>query len=243
MAVDSAIFASVIRGESPPTLRIYRWNGAAVTVGRFQNVERGVHLDYCRTKRIPVIRRLTGGRGILHGGDQTVSIAAKNGNLGTAGDRIEDSYRLISSGFIEAFQILGIRMVVSESAPSAARGDCFAVKSVADVVSEDNGMKLVGSAQRRKDGAILQQSSIRHKETTTRPEDVFKGDSADGFPLQGVASGCLQSALRAGFERALRVKLECGLLSEREVGESARIIEGIKGSDPRRGFVDSGRGI
>src|SRR5258706_8848945 len=75
MAIDEAILDAVIEGISPPTIRLYRWDTAAVSIGRFQEPARGIDLDACMRLNIPIVRRMTGGRGVLHGSDQTISIA------------------------------------------------------------------------------------------------------------------------------------------------------------------------
>src|SRR5947208_2539412 len=74
MARDEAILNAVVADAAPPTLRLYRWKQPSVSLGRFQSVERTLHGETCRALGIPLVRRITGGRGILHGDDLTVSI-------------------------------------------------------------------------------------------------------------------------------------------------------------------------
>src|SRR5207302_1273384 len=82
MALDEAILDAVAANAAPPTVRLYRWKRPTVSVGRFQNIEKTVRLDACAAQGVPIVRRITGGRGILHGWDLTVSLIASVEALG-----------------------------------------------------------------------------------------------------------------------------------------------------------------
>src|SRR5258708_2358135 len=82
MAIDEALMRNLIVGNAPPTLRLYQWNGFAVSLGRFQSIKRTIHRDAVSDRGVPMVRRITGGRGILHGDDLTVSLACRCGDLG-----------------------------------------------------------------------------------------------------------------------------------------------------------------
>jgi lipoate-protein ligase A len=99
MAVDEAILDAVAARMVPPTIRLYRWDGAAVSLGRFQNRERDFDEELSRKLGIGFVRRPTGGRGILHGHDQTVSIIVPIHILGETGRRIIESYVYLARGF------------------------------------------------------------------------------------------------------------------------------------------------
>ena len=79
MALDEAIAISVRKGGSPPTLRLYSWDMPSVTLGCFQKI-RDIDIEYCRDASIPVVRRPTGGRAILHNKELTYSFSAKTDN-------------------------------------------------------------------------------------------------------------------------------------------------------------------
>ena len=243
MAVDSAILRAVGRGETGPTIRLYRWNRTAVSVGRFQNVERTLKLEYCERTGIPVVRRPTGGRGILHGTDQTCAIAALTVDLGPAGERISDSYRLLSLAFLEALRRLDVPAAQSRNETAVGAGDCLASCSVADVVAQA-GLKLVGSAQRRCGAVLLQQSSIRHLPPNTEPGFVFEGRVASGDgPLASVPTETLQESLINGFETALGIRLKVGKMTAAEHMESEKVTLRLRQADPRLRLVDSDWGI
>src|SRR5690242_15884224 len=76
MAVDEALLESVIGNGAPPAIRLYTWSRPGLTVGRFQDIVRTLDLEECLARGILPVRRITGGRGILHGDDLTLSIAA-----------------------------------------------------------------------------------------------------------------------------------------------------------------------
>ncbi len=82
MAVDEAMMRALNAGESPPSLRLYQWDGYAISVGRFQSIERTMRVEQAAREGLPIVRRVTGGRGILHGDDLTISIACNCSDLG-----------------------------------------------------------------------------------------------------------------------------------------------------------------
>ncbi len=225
MAVDEAMLDAVEASLAPPTLRLYRWDSPAVSVGRFQDVARGLDLDACRRLGVEVVRRPTGGRGVLHGGDQTLSVAVPLQQLGPTTQSVITSYRALSRGLLHGLSSLGVYAASGACERRAVRayGDCFAVRSRADVVTED-GRKLVGSAQYRRGGAILQQSSVRHVPRPVAAADLFLGPCGDEtYPLAEVSSQELCDALVAGFEDALAVTLEPGDLSAWETERAAAL--------------------
>ena len=245
MAVDTVILEEVIRGESPPTLRLYEWGRPAVTIGRFQVAERGIELEFCRRHGIPIVRRPTGGRGVLHGGDLTVSLIVPEMYLGPAVLSVAESYRELSAGFIRAFNSLGFspKLTACER-PAGEVGDCFAARTAADIIDANTGEKLVGSALRRKDGALLQQTSIRHRRPAVDPSCIFRGVvSSAGFPLESISVGELRAAIADGFDESLGVDLSGGMLSDREMRDSERIAQSIEDGGLNSSSVDSGRGI
>jgi len=208
MAVDQAILEAVEEGLAPPTLRLYRWNGPAVTVGRFQDVERTLRTESCRAQGIPVVRRPTGGRGVLHGWDQTVSLAVPHAVLGPGAAGVLGAYRRLTSGIALAIRRLGAAEGPWEgrSRGSAGAGDCFASTSPADVAGGPG--KIAGCAQLRTRAAVLLQSSIRHRRPAVSAATLFKGPPAPAHhPLAHVNDSLLEEALVRGCEEALRNRL------------------------------------
>jgi lipoate-protein ligase A len=164
MGLDEALLDAATAGASGPTLRFYAWSPPAVSVGHFQRLDQ-VNLDYAAERGFDVVRRATGGRGVLHQHEVTYSVVLPPSVVGGAGVR---------TSYIVLTQLLNaaLRRLLPEtpngalSTGAAARCDarenrtanCFALSSECDSVTPAG--KLVGSAQVRRSGALLQHGSI-----------------------------------------------------------------------------------
>src|SRR5258707_11959212 len=95
MAIDEAILEAVGQGNSAPTLRLYRWNPPCLSLGYAQPIE-DADLERIQARGWQVVRRLTGGRAILHTDELTYSVALPLDHPLVAGT-ILDSYRRLSS--------------------------------------------------------------------------------------------------------------------------------------------------
>lgn len=105
MALDIAIAESVSRGEVPPTLRFYAWQRPSVSLGYFQ-VLKEISLEDCYSLEIPVVRRPTGGRAILHGKELTYSFTSLYNDTFRIG--LYETYRAISLCFVDALTRFGL---------------------------------------------------------------------------------------------------------------------------------------
>lgn len=76
MAIDEAILLSHLRGEVPPTLRVFRWSQPAISLGRFQRAEREIQTAACEEAGIELVRRPTGGRAVYHRDEFTYSFVS-----------------------------------------------------------------------------------------------------------------------------------------------------------------------
>jgi len=165
MALDEAIATAVRKGSSPPTLRLYGWDVPSVSIGYFQKV-RDVDFDYCILKGIPIVRRPTGGRAILHNNEITYSFSVKTGD-GIFSKGLLDSYRRISTTFVLSFSKIGLspelkllREMRNPSPISRHSKSPLCFKSISyGEISIDN-KKIIGSAQKRWSDCLLQQGSI-----------------------------------------------------------------------------------
>lgn len=157
MAIDEAVLLHHLQGQVPPTLRVFRWTQPAISLGRFQNVEREILTNLCEQANIGLVRRPTGGRAVYHRDEFTYSFVSSKAYGIPAG--IVAAYAYLSRGLIAALEALGVVAELSEGQasknPSAA---CFASSTQADLTS--GGFKLVGSAQVWKESALLQQGSL-----------------------------------------------------------------------------------
>jgi len=160
MAFDEAIATEARKGSAPPTLRLYGWDRASVTLGSFQKAS-DINIEYCRLHDIPIVRRPTGGRAILHGDELTYSFSSKTDN-GPFSHGLLDSYKRISMAFLSALRKIGVKAEQkkeSEKGRVLSRSPlCFQSSSYGEILIENR--KLVGSAQKRWKDGLLQQGSI-----------------------------------------------------------------------------------
>lgn len=165
MAIDEAILKAHAAGQVPPTIRFYGWQPAAVSVGYFQKASAEVDISGCRQRGIDVVRRLTGGRAVLHDAELTYSLVVSETHP-LVPHTITASYRFFSQGLLDGLRVLGIeaQMSMPKAAYSQtkcrhhASAACFDAPSHYEVTFD--GRKIIGSAQVRKEGVILQHGSI-----------------------------------------------------------------------------------
>jgi lipoate---protein ligase len=148
MAIDEAIVNARIADSIPNTLRLYRWNPSAVSIGRFQDITIEAHVNNCREKGIDIVRRITGGGTVYHDSQKeiTYSVVARERDFGTI-DVIQ-AYNKICSGIIEGAKILGVNASFSPGDPR----NCPTVSI--------NEKKISGSAQYHKSGVLLQHGTF-----------------------------------------------------------------------------------
>ena len=181
MAVDEAIMKIHSQGDTPPTLRFYGWQPAALSLGYFQQAKKEVDFEKCQQEGIDLVRRLTGGRAILHDRELTYSIIIRE-DYNLLADSIEKSYQQISSGLVAGLNQLGIaaELKAVERGKKAPRGHsaaCFDAPSWYEVIL--NNKKLIGSAQRRKENTILQHGSLPLDDSSEKIFELLNYNSAE----------------------------------------------------------------
>lgn len=163
MALDEAILSEVERGASPPTVRIYGWAPACISLGHSQKAGRELDLDAVRARGFEVVVRPTGGRAVLHVDELTYSVIAPYGAAPWCATQAA-SYRMISQAVARALDHQGLGLTLDRGypveKPSGLRAmtPCFSSTARSEVVHGDR--KVVGSAQRRYRAAFLQHGSI-----------------------------------------------------------------------------------
>lgn len=159
MALDEAVLSAVREGLSPPTLRLYAWSPPCLSLGRNQPLA-DVDRDACRAADIDIVRRPTGGRAILHTDELTYSVALLQSDP-LAGGGVLESYRRLSEGLLAGLHRLGVQAVqaIGQRKPAAdLTAVCFETPSDYEVTV--GGRKLVGSAQWRSKGGVLQHGTL-----------------------------------------------------------------------------------
>ncbi len=237
MSVDEALLLSVQQGLAPVTVRFYRWRPATVSLGYFQPAE-DVDLGVVRELGLGLVRRPTGGRAILHDDELTYSIAIP-AELVPGGRSIGRSYVAITRALLVGLEILGVRGEIGKA--EASRGNltraCFALSTRADVSA--GGAKLIGSAQVRRGGVILQHGSIPVTLDRELHARLFGAQEAEKAAAGGLAELLgrrpsfdeMARAFAEGFRRAFGVELVVGELTEHERASAERLRESKYGAD------------
>ena len=161
MAVDAAILENVIAGQSRPTLRLYDWDPACLSLG-FAQLFADVDEDALAAHGWEVVRRPTGGRAILHTDELTYSVIGPSDDPRLVGGVLE-SYKRLSEGLMRSLLLLGLpveRQPMREGNGFGALDNpvCFEVPSDYEITL--HGKKIIGSAQARKKGGVLQHGSL-----------------------------------------------------------------------------------
>lgn len=228
MAVDEAMLMARIQGRVPNTLRFFRWNPSAVSIGRFQNVSTEVHLENCTRYGVDVVRRITGGGAVYHDqeGEITYSVVVTEKDLGSVD--VFQAYRKICQGLIEAAKILGVDADFNLGDP----------KQCPNVTANDR--KISGSAQFHKKGVLLQHGTLllnvnlekmftflRVPWAKTRASVVKvaqrKITSVSHETRSKASTDEAYRALAMGFEEALEIQLEEEELTRHELEIAERL--------------------
>ena len=241
MAVDEAILSAVSAGSQPPTLRLYGWQPACLSLGYGQRLS-DVDFDRLRAFGWDVVRRPTGGRAILHADELTYSVTLPAGHP-LADGGVVDSYRRLSAALMAALVLLGARGAPARrDGPSGASGPvCFETPAHYEITV--NGRKLVGSAQIRRRGGILQHGSLplmgdvaRICDALAYPDDERREQARSRVRRRAItvadAVGADVSwrtaadALVAGFQSAFGIVFGAPeKLSRREINDVSRLLE------------------
>jgi len=223
MAVDDALLTLWGQGQSPPTLRLFGFRPPCLSLGRFQPMPP----DTFRESGLEVVRRPTGGRAVLHRRDVCYSVIAPADHSLVAGSILQ-SYGKIARALAEALALLGLPSLEEAAAqgPLPAADWCF--EAIAPHELALDGAKLVGSAQLRRDGILLQQGSIRLAPSGGQPPGAISLEEALG---RRVSHREMASALVEGFGHAWGVAFRRGRLTAEEE-QLAQRLEREKYANP-----------
>lgn len=172
MRIDSDLLDSAIENKLDyPIFRLYAWKPACVSLGRNQKDD-FLDRSFLKENNIDVVRRLTGGRALLHADEITYSFICPTLYLKN-GEHVVSSYKEISQILIGKFKTIGIDLDFGSNKPIKTGFDyCMLISTGADLCY--HGKKLIGSAQCRKQGYILQHGSILYDYDKALLEKIFK---------------------------------------------------------------------
>ncbi len=161
MAIDDAIFELIQEGKSTPLIRFYDWDPPTLSLGYHQNAESEVDFEKLTETGYGFVRRPTGGRLVLHKNEVTYAVIAPNDEH-LAGNVLK-SYGDISLALAEGLRLLDIDVEFEQKELSSFSqrepvNPCFNSSSKYELAIQ--GKKIVGSAQVRKNGVLLQHGSI-----------------------------------------------------------------------------------
>jgi lipoate-protein ligase A len=193
MAVDELLLETALDGGGP-TLRVYRWSEPSVSLGYFQDVDRIE--PNSMLAGLPVVRRLSGGGAILHHHEWTYSCSLPAHHPTAASPA--SLYRSVHDRVVALLARHGLngRLRGKSDGPYREPFLCFGRRDPCDLVVGKH--KILGSAQRRRRGALLQHGSLLMRRSPFAPD--FLG-IADLAPLPA-----------CGVELAIQLADEIGLL-------------------------------
>ncbi|MCS6995119.1 MAG: lipoate--protein ligase family protein [Anaerolineales bacterium] len=241
MAVDEAILSTAGRGDSPPTLRLYAWKPACLSLGYAQPFA-DVDMERLMARGWDVVRRPTGGRAILHADELTYSVTAPLDHPLMQGTILE-SYRRLAAALVAGVRALGIPVEMAEQAPAtgASKGPvCFEAPSAYEIVVY--GKKLIGSAQARKQEGVLQHGSFPLTGDLTRitqvlsfPDEQARAAAAEKLLGRATTAQTVlgreidwetaAQAIAESFRRELGICLERGELSAAELARAEDLLQ------------------
>jgi lipoyl(octanoyl) transferase len=162
MAVDQAILRSIEAGESGPVVRLYGWKKPTLSLGYSQKWERELNKEKIDSDALSVVRRFTGGRGVLHANELTYSVIAPISDDWR--NTLSSTYDFVATCLFDALQSQGFPVQIERGdhtegfSKIGASKPCFSSSSRSEILLNDK--KLIGSAQRRTKSAFLQHGSI-----------------------------------------------------------------------------------
>ncbi len=239
--MDESILEHIYRGASKPTLRLYSWNPPCLSLGHAQSFK-DVDIERLRAHGWEVVRRVTGGRAILHTDELTYSVTGSAEEPVLAGGVLE-SYNRLARALLYAVQSLSVPVEMKEHvghASSMTNPVCFEVPSTYEITVD--GKKLIGSAQARKKEGVLQHGSLPLTGDLTRICDalIFESESArqtakarllarattveSVLGVEAAWERAAQAFVR-GFEAELGIQFERGEMSPSEIQRADELVK------------------
>ncbi|HCY6663694.1 TPA: lipoate--protein ligase family protein [Staphylococcus aureus] len=247
MAMDEALLNFVSRGEIDPVIRFYTWNPATLSIGYFQRLQKEIDIDKVKEKGVGLVRRQTGGRGVLHDKELTYSVIVPESHPNMP-STVTEAYRVISQGLLEGFKNLGFDTYFAVPKTPEERQKlkqprssvCFDAPSWYELVVE--GRKIAGSAQTRQKGVILQHGSIlqdididelfdmfiyKNERLKLKMKEAFveKAVAINDISDEHITISQMEEAFEKGFKKGLNIELKPLELTEVQLAEVEELTE------------------
>lgn len=225
MAADECLLHWHSKGEIPPVIRFYEWKPAGLSVGYFQKTKNRIDGEAVKQNGFDLVRRLTGGRAVLHDDELTYSVIVSEDHPKMPAS-IKEAYLVISKGLLQGLQALDIPAdfaIPEGKLDIQSSAVCFEEPSWYEIII--NGKKAIGSAQTRKNGVILQHGSIPITIDNKVLYDMFlyKNDKVKDRAMKGfkdkatslteatnrsISIADLKTSIKNGIEQALNIQLK-----------------------------------
>ena len=247
MAMDEALLNFVSRGEIDPVIRFYTWNPATLSIGYFQRLQKEIDIDKVKEKGYGLVRRQTGGRGVLHDKELTYSVIVPESHPNMP-STVTEAYKIISQGLLEGFKNLGFETYFAIPRSKEERDKlkqprssvCFDAPSWYELVVE--GRKIAGSAQTRQKGVILQHGSIlqdididdlfdmfifKNERLKSKMKENFvqKAVAINDISNQHITLNEMENAFESGFKKGLNIDFKPLELTEKQKEEVQELEE------------------
>jgi lipoate---protein ligase len=229
MAIDEAILNARIANQVPNTLRLYRWQPSALSIGKNQTPENEIYLETAKQFGVDVVRRISGGGTVYHDfeGEVTYSVIAQVADLGTAD--VTSVYTKIYCAITDALRLLGVPADFSS-------GDA---KNCPNLTVA--GKKISGSSQTISRGVVLQHGTIlvsvdlpkmfqliKFKDfNCSLAADIGKRKitSIQNELCHKISSDTVANALVQGFKAILKIQLQESELTAAEKGTADKLAK------------------
>ena len=253
MAMDEALLNFVSRGEIDPVIRFYTWNPATLSIGYFQRLEKEIDIEKVKEKGYGLVRRQTGGRGVLHDKELTYSVIVPESHPKMP-TTVTEAYRVISQGLLEGFKNLGFETYFAvprskeerEKLKQPRSSVCFDAPSWYELVVE--GRKIAGSAQTRQKGVILQHGSIlqdidvdelfdlfifKHDRLKNKMKEAFvdKAVAINDISEKHITLNEMEDAFKEGFKEGLQIEFKPLTLTDEQMNEVKELEEKFRSDE------------
>lgn len=185
-----------------PALRLYAWSRPTLSLGYFQKLEDVADAAFMKANGVDLVRRPTGGGAILHDQELTFSLTLPLTHPGLPGN-INDSYLFLCRPLLGILRNLGVEAGFRGDGPAHKAANCFAGSACPDIVV--SGKKVFGSAQRRKEKALLMHGSLLFGVNENLWRGVFGGNFGEGFAGVGHSGADWELLLKEAYSRALNL--------------------------------------
>ena len=225
MAIDEAI----LHYCKIPTLRVYGWEPAAISIGYNQDIENEINVGYCKKNNIEIVRRITGGKAVFHDKEITYSFILPE-DINLIPFEVNESYKIIANALIIALKKIGINAEMKKTPDKIVTPICFNSSNWYELVA--NGRKISGSAQRRFNGKILQHGPILIDFYYNKNNSIFNSNNGFGtidnlkrritslkneLKNKNISYNELREAIKYGFKENFNFEMIDGSLTDEEL--------------------------